>query len=272
MAQGGFGKIMGLFRNFSLKNESVWKKFLHKFSRFLFSIEDYFANTNSLLVNYPNLNLNSRPSPIILYATHGNDSQVLTLQKYFCDQLIVIQNLDSILQLSSIQENTLYRFNRGFDLGAFRDSLNFIFNQNYNQDVVLINSSVYWDLPQLKHCIDDIQRNCANQITFLTKSYQGVDHCQTFFIYVPRALLSGFISIINKRWKNWRFKRSTVHFGEQDFYGYLHKENFQVGSFYDSTLFFDLNYLKNCNPTLDLNIVNKMNYCFEKKSLRILRN
>ena len=50
---------MGLFRNFSFKDESFSKKFLHRISRSLFSIEDYFVKTNSLLVNYPNLNLNN---------------------------------------------------------------------------------------------------------------------------------------------------------------------------------------------------------------------
>ena len=105
------------------------------------------------------------------------------------------------------------RENRGRDLAAIRDFMFVNFELIHGADLCIINSSCFWSESRLADTVVDIQDDSYAGITFGTESKQNRFHYQTFFIFVPKGLLSHFRKS-TEFFRNWRTKRAAVIFGE----------------------------------------------------------
>jgi effector-binding domain-containing protein len=147
-----------------------------------------------------------------------NDLEVVDSLRKLGWQVFHIRNFnvrDASLQkeLEEYSDLTL-RNNLGYDFGAFRDVVLSVVSPS---EVLLINSSMIWNVRKLEEILHKIQiRAKLNESTFLTESIQRKSHGQTFFAYFKldeygyAVLQEFFYRFI----KNTRMKRSAVNFGE----------------------------------------------------------
>jgi hypothetical protein len=139
------------------------------------------------------------------------------------EQLLKIRALDVDVILS-INRNSKYlhalnvpvglqvveRDNRGFDLGAFTMLIR-KYEYKANARIFFMNDSIDWGEFGLLKNFRDLEKK-SNYFDFvgLFESFQKVYHIQSFaFACNPKAALS-----YSRDFRNWRFKRSAVRYGE----------------------------------------------------------
>lgn len=128
-------------------------------------------------------------------------------------ELILLSNCSKHAVHSAGDQNPVFtRKNRGRDLAAYRDVAKILGSRGLERDVLFLNSSCYWDPNLLAKFIGcEIS---SDSISFMTSSSQSKFHFQTYFIYVPVHLFEAFTNGILNNFRNWRLKRTAVHFGE----------------------------------------------------------
>lgn len=166
----------------------------------------------------------------ILAAYNEDPDKVLSIRKMLAKvgfDCIVIYNCEADSAARDILKGNgfLLRNNIGFDFGAYRDSMQII---EKPKNLILMNTSMYWDLNLLKEIIRVLsQRNAQNTVTYLVESFQGVWHGQSFFIHLKldASHLNKLKTHFIMRTKNWRFKRSTVKQGEKALFKFFSAES-----------------------------------------------
>ena len=189
---------------------------------------------------------------VLIYVTYGkHDFNLSSIAEVFGDRLIVIENTDVASQKITSDAH-YFRKNRGFDLAAYRDGLNLLSKGEFNGSVLFFNSSATWQISKLAKLVQELENTHTDEIMFMTRSHQGVEHFQTFFIWVPNVLLSRFRTLVNSHWKNWRFKRSVVVFGEQKLFKLLSLHRISSDNYIDFSQVASHWELRNLNPSTRL--------------------
>lgn len=225
------------------------RSILRRVYNLVFFLDHVTSSNRNLVSTQRPVEFSSINSLLVVYATYGefDSSNIEKLKAFFGSCLLVIENVDE--GKSSNLHSNYVRKNLGFDLGMFRDAIRIIKRNEFSGNILLINSSAEWNVDVLSNSLPSIQK--TNKLVFLTESFQGVQHFQTFFIYVPEVLLTQFAAFIERRWLNWRFKRSAVVFGEQRTSS-LRDLHIPVHVFYDFSYCIDAKRLQRVNPALDL--------------------
>jgi hypothetical protein len=104
----------------------------------------------------------------------------------------------------------LRRKNRGFDLGGFRDILQ-MYSLNPDSKVYFFNDSIFWGSKGLVFNYRKLVEQVADHdFVGLVESHQKVRHIQSFaFAGSEKAVLA-----YSGSFRNWRFKRTAVIYGE----------------------------------------------------------
>ena len=142
------------------------------------------------------------------------DSCVINILKDTFENFYLVSN--SKIEPNFIEEKTLLSQNKGRDLGAMRDILNYLIEESYRGKIVFLNNSMYWGpQPQLVRFI----RNMFNELKPGTlvgavESFQIERHFQSFALGLqfPDMVESWPSPLGHVR--NWKLKRSLVRFGE----------------------------------------------------------
>lgn len=250
-----------------IQHGSYLRKLLRVLLRFIYFFDHLTSDTNNLIRDLPKVEFQihklKTANLVLVYATYGEFDHNLDEIFKLRSPSLIVENLSKNREEKEIV--WIPRVNRGFDLGVYRDSLRQLKRASFAGSVIFLNSSVSWDFDQLNGLINDLEEE--NRIVFMTSSYQGEFHYQTFFIFVPNIYLADFYRIIEKQWRNWKYKRSAVIFGEIELSKLLILENIPCYSFYDFSSAYDHDTLSQKNPSLDLVPELVKNPIFVKKSL-----
>ena len=125
-----------------------------------------------------------------------------------------------IVELSNVEkaapESCFYfsRSNLGRDLAAQKDFLSILrtIERQFNS-VTFINSSMAWSPSRLNHLISSLLEK--ESVYFPIISRQPSFHFQSYFIFIPKIHISSVSDLYKDSFRNWRFKRSVVYFGEK---------------------------------------------------------
>ncbi len=219
-----------------IQHGSLPRRILRSIFNSFYIFDHFFAGNQNLLNTQARLDFSSE-NLIFIYAAYKMDIPDLSnLRKIANGTVLAIENSDNPLELTPIDPLHFLRPNRGFDLAAYRDGLRLLKDAGYIGDIVLLNSSVYWNFQELEKFLE-VELN-SKEITFLTRSFQTCEHFQTYFIYIPEMYFLQFLNMLeeSKQWRNWRYKRSAVIFGEIPLLSQLIKQGFPVKSHYDFAL------------------------------------
>jgi hypothetical protein len=176
-----------------------------------------------------------------------------TLQSYPNVEIIVVINTSTkFLKIDKREFQTLLRPNRGRDLAAFRDVLQLTKNVGLNSTVILLNSSCFWSAEKLMNVLS--QQINRSAINFMTDSYQGTYHMQSYFLTIPFNYLDMTRDFFRNNIRNWKFKRSAVIMGEKKLHKYLSELSIPINALYPATLLekrtglekSNTNYSKDC--------------------------
>jgi hypothetical protein len=169
-----------------------------------------------------------------------------TLQSYPNVEIIVVINTSTkFLKIDKREFPTLLRPNRGRDLAAFRDVLQLTKNVGLNSTVILLNSSCFWSAEKLMNVLS--QQINRSAINFMTDSYQGTYHIQSYFLTIPFNYLDMTRDFFNNNIRNWKFKRTAVIMGEKKLHKYLSELSIPINALYPATLLEKRTGLKKSN-------------------------
>ncbi len=157
------------------------------------------------------------------------------LQSYPNVEIIVVVNTTTkFLEIHNREFRTLLRPNRGRDLAAFRDVLQLTKNVGSNSTVILLNSSCIWSVEKLMNVLS--KRINQNSVNFMTDSYQGSHHMQSYFLAIPYNYLEKTREVFKNNVRNWRFKRSAVIMGEKKLHKHLNDLAIPINVLYPATI------------------------------------
>jgi len=203
-----------------------------------FSIDHFFAKKSDLLDASQKISTH-RSEYIFVWATYSLDGNLSSEEKIFLKRLKTYPNVEIIVAINTsikflqLQENefqTLLRPNRGRDLAAFRDALQLMKNIRSNSTVILLNSSCIWSADKLMDVI--AKRVNHNSVNFMSDSYQGTYHMQSYFLAIPYDFLNLTKDIFTNNIRNWKFKRSAVIKGEKKLHKYLGELSIPINVLY----------------------------------------
>jgi hypothetical protein len=178
-------------------------------------LDHILTDQKSLLLN-ENVCKKFSSKKIAFYIVYEPDTQTQIFREHIRQvfsknnfEFHVVQNIES--QVSTESTNTIFRKNRGFDLGAYRDVLRVI--SDTQSEVLFLNDSIYWDVIQLDRLLSHLD-NMNDGAYFLTDSHQPFHHFQSYFMF-----LKGKTAILQaKNWlgtiRNWHRKTAAIEFGE----------------------------------------------------------
>ena len=189
---------------------------------FLLILNPFISKRSLLSGVFPELH----KSRIAIYARYGDfigeERVLIDKLKSLGYGIVIVENgHDFSLGKFSSQDLVILRKNRGFDLAAFRDVIKHLTTQS---EVLLINSSLYWNADRLERAIIKIQSEASfNSVTYLTDSRQGGHHGQSYFMYLKldSIRLAEFQNFMVAKVKNWNFKRMAVTCGEKKVSSYF---------------------------------------------------
>jgi hypothetical protein len=193
-------------------------------------LDHIFSSKKSEIIKVVNKEIKTKSGSWVIYVHY---SPVDKLEKW---ELSLIRNLrrggfNVLLALNvckldevslSILEKTynnsvdilVIRKNIGRDLGAYRDSFNFL-NQTLskNQHVYFLNNSIFWFPKVLSNYLNRFENIKSDIVAgFISEQYRK--HIQTFFFGFQsergRLEISGWLNSV----KNWKFKRNIINRGE----------------------------------------------------------
>jgi len=173
--------------------------------------------SNSLLLEeIPQIN----SEKIAIFARFGNEdaseNNLINLLQRLGFETFIIENTSNISRNHVWgHHKVFYRQNKGFDFGAYRDIL--CYTEKASK-LLLINSSVHWDVDRLEAILRRLQlKPLENSITYLTESLQGHRHGQSFFMYlqIDSTNLAHFKRLMKRNIRNWTIKRMAVTYGEK---------------------------------------------------------
>ncbi len=142
------------------------------------------------------------------------DSYVINTLKDTYNNFYLVSN--SKINPNFIEGKTLLSQNKGRDLGAMRDIVNYLIEESYPGKIVFLNNSMYWGpQPELVRFIGDMFDELKpGTLVGAVESFQIERHFQSF------ALGFQFPDVVES-WpsplghvRNWKLKRSLVRFGE----------------------------------------------------------
>lgn len=141
------------------------------------------------------------------------------LSKRDCKLVLVSNSKLDEIEISKLLEELhlliIVRKNIGRDFGAFRDALKTVKPLGRYSSLLLLNNSVYWDVSKLHQFFQESSRFFKADIVGLTDSFQKSHHLQSYFLFFRGDNWKSFLNQELRHWKNWRFKRSVVEFGER---------------------------------------------------------
>jgi hypothetical protein len=119
------------------------------------------------------------------------------------------------------------RKNRGFDLAAIRDSLDYL--DGRPETLLVLNSSIIWleGVSEFLVFCEKVLHEATAGVLSLTQSFQRSEHAQSFFFMVPATEYPFFVEAYGKM-KNWRTKRAAVNYGEIKLSRYLRRSGVQI--------------------------------------------
>jgi hypothetical protein len=253
MESNGYGLGMGLFDFRNVPNQNIFR-ICARYSLNALCYLDHLAATNeSLVLDESQISdLIFSQQTVQVYVSYGdNDSNIAKLKVFFPGSTLIIRNIDE-QNFSNQSSEIIYRRNRGFDLGAYRDGIRILKKHQFKGNILLINSSVDWDVERLAQLQKNFIESANEKLVFLTESFQGVQHYQTFFIWIPANLVDQFAEMASTIWLNWKRKRSTVVFGEQKLFAELQQFDIKSVAYYDFKSIASVKQLKNMNPSTQL--------------------
>lgn len=126
----------------------------------------------------------------------------------------------------------LVRKNRGRDLAAYRDAINWVDEHNINPDRILFaNNSIFWAPEKIPIFLSKFNR-LESHLGAATISLQPFRHMQTFFIYCDRTSFKQFRGALNATIRNVLLKDTAVLMGELKLSKYLQSMNIPFDSLY----------------------------------------
>lgn len=171
----------------------------------------------------PNFDLRSR---YLLFSRYSKDdcfsSNELELFKVFVQNgWSVFVTSNSALSLKAadqalfvgVQQVNIRR-NLGLDLAAHRDSIDEIDLLSKAEEVLIMNNSMIWNALGLNLLIQTKLDKRKNGIWGLTDSNQRHWHIQSYFMLFKGEDAVNDLIAISRDWRNWKFKRTAVQFGE----------------------------------------------------------
>jgi len=225
-----------------------------------FLIDHFFAKKSNLFDASQEISID-RSDYIFVWATYSLGGNLSLDEKIFLRRLksypsveiiVVINTSTKFLELPKREFQTLLRPNRGRDLAAFRDALQLMKNVCPNSTVILLNSSCIWSADKIMDVL--AKRINQNSVNFMSDSYQGTYHMQSYFLAIPYNYLNLTKDIFKNNIRNWRFKRSAVIKGEKRLHKYLGELSIPINVLYPATVLekstglekSDTNYSKDC--------------------------
>lgn len=179
---------------------------------------------------------------IFIWATYSLDGLLPIDDQIFLSRLqlypnveiiVVINTSTKFLEIHKREFKTLLRPNRGRDLAAFRDVLQLTKNIGSNSTVILLNSSCIWSAEKLMKVL--AKRINHKSVNFMTDSYQGTHHMQSYFLAIPYDYLEKTREVFKNKIRNWRFKRSVVAMGERSLHKFLSDLAVPINTLYPAT-------------------------------------
>ncbi len=208
---------------------------LKKFTKFVFVypltlLDHLFASRKSQVISVSGHEGLRDDLPLIIYVHYSSKNVVserekLTLRALqsigFQTCLVMNINPNGPKVRHSIGNNRQFfdiiclRKNVGYDLGAYRDVLNFLMShmQTNSKQIYFMNNSVIWFPKMIKTYFKEL-RNLDADVVAGSISFQYTEHIQTYLFGAKTE--NGLLAI--QKWlfsiKNWRLKRSIVARGE----------------------------------------------------------
>ena len=106
------------------------------------------------------------------------------------------------------------RGNRGMDFAAHRDSISRLPSLESADELLLLNDSMVWNVPELEYLLTSKFKELPNGVLGLTDSRQRKWHIQSYFVFAKGNVEVKQILLLSNYWRNWRFKRTVVKYGE----------------------------------------------------------
>jgi hypothetical protein len=108
----------------------------------------------------------------------------------------------------------LFRRNRGRDLGAYRDAVEYLLRHDYRGSIALTNNSVLWREDAFKRLYRDSE-GLGVEIAGATSSLQVAPHLQSFWLWVaPGVLSTPAARALIGGWRNYRTRSAAIVYGE----------------------------------------------------------
>lgn len=124
-----------------------------------------------------------------------------------------------------VSTSEISRKNAGFDLGIFRDVLRQVYldmEPGSRYEILYLNDSMRYEQGTIEEILRLSKAKQPNTIYSLLESFQRGWHLQSFLFYIDADYesVTKLLSITN-RFRNWRYKRTAVHYGERSLPKYL---------------------------------------------------
>ena len=126
----------------------------------------------------------------------------------------------------------LLRRNRGRDLGAYRDAVEYLRRHDYPGSFALTNNSVLWREDAFVLLYRDSERLGA-EIAGATSSLQIVPHLQSFWLWVaPGVVSTPAARALTAGWRNYRTRSAAIVYGELPVSSVTTAQGLQTGAVY----------------------------------------
>jgi hypothetical protein len=182
-----------------------------KFDNFTAGCESMVTSVKGKILNTQNL---------AVFATYSertldqSDKQVLADLRSAGFGICIVVNVKNAVTFDYTEyaDVVILRKNVGLDLAAVRDALKILGSDWHH--LILINDSVVWPEGNFQRVISAVLNfNEEFAVLGLIDSFQRTHHVQSFFLAANQHSVKELFYAYMK-FKNWRFKRSIVTFGE----------------------------------------------------------
>ena len=132
--------------------------------------------------------------------------------------VVTILNIQDVKSIQLKDPNyDFYRHNLGFDLGMYRDVLRKIDKASFDDlELIFLNDSMYYGDATLTEIIKRMRNQKSQRIYTVTSSEQHKHHLQSYLIYASvNSINLKKLQEVFEKFRNWRFKRSAVTYGEK---------------------------------------------------------
>ena len=204
------------------------------------ALDHLFAKNDSMVLESRILPLNISTGDIFIYGTYNRNNQLRKEELETIRQLselnyvIVVQNgtkLDPLIL--NLRCSYILRKNLGRDIGMLRDAIKILMIPSDKRNLIWLNSSCNWEFNRLETMINSERKTPTGDVVAMTDSWRGGFHLQSFFFFVHSESISNFAQFFsNGHVKNWKFKRTSVQYGEKALSKFLLSSNLKLTAFF----------------------------------------